>query len=85
MTNISTFSTDDRFDRFKALYKRFVDGNRWLSERMSQGINIDKDKDDFNHLVVEPMEALWAEFSDEEKDDWQKVADAVRIFNGRIV
>jgi len=75
----------DKFDRFKVLYKRFIDGTRWLNERMSKGINVDKDKVDFNALVVEPMEALWAEFSDEEKDDWLRVADAVRIFNGRIV
>ena len=49
------------------------------------GINVDKDKADFMRSVVEPMDALWAEFTDEEKEYWDKVKDAVRIFNGRIV
>lgn len=75
----------DKFDRFKALYKRFVDGNRWLNERMAKGINVDKDKDDFNRTVVEPMDAMWAEFTDEEKEYWDKVSDAVRIFNGKVI
>jgi len=75
----------DKFDSFKVLFKRFIDGTRWINERMVKGINVDKDKEDFNRTVVEPMDALWAEFTDEGKDYWLKVSDAVRIFNGRIV
>ncbi len=74
-----------RFDKYKALYKRFIDGTRWINDKMANGINADWDKADFNRLVVEPMDAMWAEFTDEEKDYWLKVNDAVRIFNGRIV
>ena len=74
-----------RFDKYKALYKRFIDGTRWINDKMANGINADQDKADFNRLVVEPMDAMWAEFTDEEKDYWLKVNDAVRIFNGRIV
>ena len=74
-----------RFDKYKALYKRFVDGTRWINDKMAKGINADQDKADFNRLIVEPMDALWAEFTDEEKEYWDKVKDAVRIFNGRIV
>ena len=77
--------TDDRFDKFKGLFKRFVDGTRWINERMAKGISVDKDKEDFKWTVVEPMDAMWAEFTDEDKDYWFKVSDAVRIFNGRIV
>ena len=74
-----------RFDKYKALYKRFIDGTRWINDKMANGINADQDKADFNRLVVEPMDAMWAGFTDEEKDYWLKVNDAVRIFNGRIV
>ena len=74
-----------RFDKYKALYKRFIDGTRWINDKMANGINADQDKADFNRLVVEPMDAMCAEFTDEEKDYWLKVNDAVRIFNGRIV
>ena len=73
------------FDKYKALYKRFIDGTRWINDKMVKGINADQDKADFNRLVVEPMDAMWAGFTDEEKDYWLKVNDAVRIFNGRIV
>ena len=73
------------FDQYKVLFRKFVDGTRWINERMAKGSNVDKDKEDFNRTVVEPMDAMWAEFTDEEKDYWLKVSDAVRIFNGRIV
>ena len=75
----------DKFDSFKALYKRFVDGTRWINERMAKSINVDQDKADFKRLVIEPMDAMWAEFTDEEKEYWIRIDDAVRIFNGRIV
>ncbi len=75
----------DKFDSFKALYKRFVDGTRWINERMAKGINVDQDKEDFKRTVVEPMDAMWAEFSDEDKDYWTRVSDAVRIFNGKVI
>jgi len=77
--------TDEQFRKFKAIYKRFVDGTRWINDRMAKGINIEKDKADFQKTVVEPMDAMWAEFSDEDREYWNKVSDAVRIFNGRIV
>lgn len=72
-------------DRFNGLFKRFVDGTRWINEKITKGFNTDKDKEDFMRLIVEPMDAVWAEFTDEDKDYWLKVSDAVRIFNGRIV
>ena len=75
----------DKFDKYKSLYKRFVDGTRWINERMAKGINVDQDKEDLKRTVVEPMDVMWAAFNDEEKDYWTKVSDAIRIFNGRIV
>ncbi|HRZ15782.1 MAG TPA: hypothetical protein P5110_09770, partial [Candidatus Omnitrophota bacterium] len=69
--------TDEQFRKFKAIYKRFVDGTRWINDRMAKGINIEKDKADFQKTVVEPMDAMWAEFSDEDREYWNKVSDAV--------
>ena len=76
--------TDEQFNKYKALYKRFVDGTRWLNDKMAKGLNIEGDRADFQRTVVDPMDALWAEFSDEDKEYWIKVGDAIRIFNGRI-
>lgn len=76
---------DKKFYEFKTLFKKFIDGTRWLNERMAKGINVDQDKKDFQRMVVEPMDKMWATFSDEEKKYWDTVDTAVKIFNGRIV
>ena len=39
----------------------------------------------FEETVVGPMDAMWATFTDEERDYWNKVNMAVKIFDGRIV
>jgi len=75
----------DRQERFKQVYKCFIEGSRWLSKRAEEGTITEKDKVDFNRLVVEPMDALWATFTDEEKDFWGKVKYAVDLFEGTIV
>ena len=75
----------NKYEQFKALYKKFIDGMRWLNRRSKDGLVTEQDKDSFNRLVVEPMEALWARFTDEEKDDWLQVMDAVSVFKGTIV
>ena len=74
-----------RFKRFESLFKQFVDGTRWLNDQMTRGVNVVNDKQDFNRLVVEPMDAMWAGFTDQEKAYWSTVGDAVRIFKGRII
>ncbi len=75
----------DKHEQFKRLYKKFLDGSRWLNKKMQEGTATEKDKDEFNQQVVEPMDALWATFTDEEKDYWGKVKYAVDLFEGTIV
>jgi hypothetical protein len=75
----------DNHEEFKRLYKRFIDGSRWLNKKMLEGTARDKDKEEFNQQVVEPMDAMWATFTDEEKDYWGKVQYAVDLFEGTIV
>ena len=68
-----------RFDKYKALYKRFIDGTRWINDKMLKGINADQDKADFNRLVVEPMDAMWAGFTGGQ-DNVQGVAGNLSSF-----
>lgn len=75
----------DKHEQFKRLYKKFLDGSRWLNKKMQEGTATEKDKDEFNQQVVEPMDALWATFTGEEKDHWGKVKYAVDLFEGTIV
>ncbi len=67
------------------IIKRFVDGTRWLNDQAMHGVNIVNDKQDFNLLVVEPMDKAWRELTPSEKDYWWTVMTAVRIFKGRII
>jgi hypothetical protein len=74
-----------RYQVFGELLKRFVDGTRWLNAEIMRGVNVERDKDEFNRFVVEPMDKLWLELTPSEKDYWDKVMLAVRIFKGRLV
>lgn len=74
-----------RHQVFGELLKRFVDGTRWINKQMALGADVERDKRDFNRSVVEPMDGLWLELTPSEKDYWDKVMMAVRIFKGRII
>lgn len=74
-----------RHNQFKRLYKKFIDGSRWLNSKMQDGSFEQKDMDDFERLVAEPMNELWQEFSSEEQEQWETVMSAVELFDGTIV
>ena len=76
---------DSKFKRFESLYKRFVDGTRWINEQMARGVNVERDKDEFKRFVVEPMDKMWGELTQSEKDYWSTVMTAVRMFKGRPI
>ena len=75
----------DNHEKFKALFKKFIEGTRWLNKKKLDGSVTQKDKDDFQCSVVEPMDAMWATFTDEEKEYWDRVRYAVDLFEGTIV
>lgn len=70
---------------FKQLYKKYVNGTRWLNQQAGQGVCIDKDKAEFEEQVVKPMAVIWETFTDNEKDALRKVDMVVKKFNGRIL
>src|SRR3989338_7854534 len=74
-----------RHQVFGELLKRFVDGTRWLNDQVVRGINVERDKDEFNRLVVETMDKLWLELTPSERNYWDKVMMAVRMFKGRVI
>ena len=76
---------DSKFKRFESLYKRFVDGTRWINEQMARGVNVERDKDEFKRFVIEPMDKMWGELTQGEKDYWSTVMTAVRMFKGRLI
>lgn len=75
----------DKHEEFKRLYKRFIDGSRWLNKKMLEGTATQKDKDEFNERVVDPMDTLWVTLTDGDKEYWGKVKYAVDLFEGTIV
>jgi len=76
---------DSKFKRFESLYKRFVDGTRWINEQMARGVNVERDKDEFKRFVIEPMDKMWGELTQSEKDYWSTIMTAVRMFKGRLI
>lgn len=74
-----------RHRAFGELLKRFVDGTRWLNGRMAMGADVERDKQDFNRTVVEPMDGLWLLLTQSEKDYWWIVLRATQIFKGRLI
>ncbi len=76
---------DDEFERFKSLYKKFINGTRWLSRQMQDGVDTKQDNKEFVLSVVEPMDAMRATFTKEEKDYWSKVEKGVKEFEGTVV
>jgi len=75
----------DKHEQFKRLYKKFVDGTRWLNKRIVNGTATQKDRDDFKRLVSDPMDAMWETFTDEDKHHWNMVKHAVDLFDGTII
>ena len=75
----------DKHEEFKQLYKKFVDGTRWLNTKVQEGTATLQDKEELTRLVIEPMDAMWATFTDEEQAYWDKVRRTVDLFNGTIV
>lgn len=75
----------DKHEEFKRLYKKFIDGLRWLNQKIQEGTAREKDKIEFIQRVADPMDALWITLTDEEKDYWGKVQYAVDLFEGTII
>lgn len=51
----------NRHAQFKRLYKKFIDGSRWLSQKTQDGTITEKDREDFERLVADPIDEVWLE------------------------
>ena len=75
----------DKHEEYKRLYKKYVDGKRWLERRERQGTVTEKDRTEFKERVIDPMEKIRATFTEEERAYWERVRMAIDLFNGTIV
>lgn len=73
----------DKLEQFKKLYKEFIHGTDRLNKQMADGINVEREKKEFISSVINPMDALWAMFTDEEKDYWSKLDAEVKKLKKR--
>jgi hypothetical protein len=74
---------NDKLERFKKIYTQFIHGTKWLNGQMAKGINVDREKKEFISSVINPMDALWATFTDQEKDYWAKVDVEIKKLQNR--
>lgn len=75
----------DKHEQFKSLYRKYVDGTRWLNAQAGKGVDVTRHRQDFDEMVVKPMDSIWAAFTDKEKEGWEKINKIVKMFNGRIL
>jgi len=75
----------DKHEQYKLLYKKYVEGKRWLERNEAKGTATEKDRLEFKERVVEPMEKIWATFTAEDREYWNTVKVVVDLFGGTIV
>ncbi len=75
----------DKHEEYKRLYKKFIDGKRWIVRSRRRGTLTKKDKEDFKERVIKPMARIRATFTPEERDYWQRVEMLVELFGGTVV
>ena len=73
----------DKFKRYKDIYTKFIHGTKWLNKQMANGVNVDREKKEFISSVINPMDALWATFTNQEKDYWAKVDVEIKKLQNR--
>jgi len=62
---MDTEERDRKFKRYSGYYKRFINGKKWFAAESKK----------FYDDVLDPMDMLWSQFNDEEKDMWFKQND----------
>ncbi|MDX9702398.1 MAG: hypothetical protein RBU23_05055 [Candidatus Auribacterota bacterium] len=72
-------------DEYFRLYKKHIDGMRWLEQRSKDGFDITQDEADFIRLVREPMRKAWDKLTAEEQQHCIKIDTIVEKLNARIV
>ena len=75
----------DKHEQFKRIYKKYIDGKRWIAKKEQEWTITQQDRDDFEVLVASPLKKLWAMFNAQEKEDWLKVHKIVDMFEGTLV
>ena len=72
-------------DEYFRLYKKHIDGMRWLEQRSKDGLDITQDEADFIRLVREPMRKAWDKLTPEEQQYCLKIDTIVDQLDARIV
>ncbi len=70
---------------FLVIYKRFVNGSRWLGKRKLDGFDVRRDLIRFKEDVRAPLVVSFAGLSAEDKDFIKKVTMIVKEFEGEVV
>ncbi|MDX9703978.1 MAG: hypothetical protein RBU23_13180 [Candidatus Auribacterota bacterium] len=77
--------SNQAMDEYFRLYKKHIDGMRWLEQRSKDGLDITQDEADFIRLVREPMREAWDKLTAEEQQYCLKIDTIVEQLNARIV
>ena len=72
-------------DEYFRLYKKRIEGMRWLEQRAKDGFDTTQDEADYIRLVENPMREAWDKLSEEEQQHCLRLDSIVDAFNARIV
>ncbi len=66
------------------LYKKFIDGARWLNCKMLKGDDCQTDLLEFDEDVCQPLDDLWEKLEYSEREVLDEITKMVGIFDGSI-
>jgi hypothetical protein len=66
------------------IYKKYINGRKWLENRRKRGIDISKDLQDFQERVMVPLNAKWKKLNKEELKDWAFIHKVTKMFDATI-
>lgn len=72
-------------EKFIRLYKKFIDGMRWLNSRKLKGIETSQDEADFERDIASPMNEIFSHMTESEKKSIDAVTEVVWGFTGEII
>lgn len=70
---------------FQVIFTSFCNGLAWLERKKASGEPWENDRRDFEVLVAQPLDAMWATMSSEEKTKWLWVLSVVQKFGAEIL
>lgn len=72
------------FEKTVRLYKKFIEGTRWINAKKLRGDNVEKWEKKFKNEVNDPLEEVWSKLNEFESKNMCKISKMITLFTGTI-